>query len=129
MNEVLSKLQVEIRNIFRTESGNQAKVSSMTVYRFTDEKIYMPQTENPYLYIVLDGALRLYTPSGRMDYMTGQYAISKIDMPLYGTILSFSEQNDFLAIALYITNHEVITSVLDLDNALTEKIMKEAVPE
>lgn len=129
LNDVLSKLQFEIRNIFLAESGNNTNVSSMTVYRFTDEKIYMPQSENPYLYIVLDGTLRLYTPSGIMDYMAGQYSISKIDTPLYGTVLSFSKHHDFLAIALDITNYDVIASVLDLDNALTEKIMKETIPE
>ena len=129
MNEILSKLQFEIRTIFLTEIGSQANISSMTVYRFTDEKIDMPQKENPYLYIVLDGTLRLHTPSGIMDYMAGQYSISKIDTPLYGTVVSFSEHQDFLAIALDITINEVIASVLDLDNALTEKIMREAIPE
>lgn len=129
MNETLSKLQFEFRNIFLAEHGNEATVSSMTAYRFTDEIISMPQTENPYLYIVLDGTLRLYTPSGIMDYMAGQYSISKIDSPLYGTVLSFSEQHDFLAVALKITNNDVITSMLDLDNALTEKIVKKTITD
>lgn len=129
MDSILSKLRLEIQNTFRTENGNQANFSFMTAYRFTEAKINMPQTENPYLYLVLDGTLRLYTPSGIMDYISGQYSISKIDTPLYGTIISFSEQNDFLAIALELTNNEVIASVLDLDNTLTERIMKEAIPE
>lgn len=129
MDSVLSRLRLEIQNIFRTESGNQAKVSFMTAYRVTEAKINMPQTEKPYLYLVLDGTLRLYTPSGIMDYMPGQYSISKIDTPLYGTILSLSEQNDFLAIALELTSHEVIAAVLDLDNTLAERIVKEAIPE
>lgn len=55
MDSVLSRLRLEIQNIFRTESGNQAKVSFMTAYRFTEAKINMPQTEKPYLYLVLDG--------------------------------------------------------------------------
>lgn len=41
----------------------------------------------------------------------------------------FSEQNDFLAIALELTSHEVIAAVLDLDNTLAERIVKEAIPE
>lgn len=129
MDTILSRLRLEIRNIFRTESSNQAKVSSMTAYRVTETKIHMPLLENPYLYLVLDGAFRLYAPSGIMDYMAGQYSISKIDTPLYGTILSFSERNDFLAMALEFTSNEVIAVVLDLDNTLTERIMKEAIPE
>lgn len=129
MNEVLSNLQYEIRNIFLYENDDKVNISSMTVYRFTNEKIYMPKIENPYLYLVLDGTLQLHTPSGIMDYMAGQYSISKIDTPLYGTVLSFSEHHDFLAIALELTNYDVIASVLDLDNTLIEKIMKETVPE
>lgn len=48
MNEFLSKLQFEVRNIFLTKSDNKENISSMTAYRFTDKQIYMPQTENPY---------------------------------------------------------------------------------
>ena len=129
MDKILSRLRLEIRNIFRTENNNQAEVLFMTAYRFFNAKVNMPRTENPYLYLVIDGALRLYTPSGIMDYMAGQYSISKIDTPLYGTILSFSEQNDFLSLALELTSNEVIAVVLDLDNTLTEKIMKEALTE
>lgn len=105
------------------------KGQEIVVYCSNSEIIQMPQTETPYLYLVLDGALRLYTPSGIMDYMAGQYSISKIDTPLYGTILSFSEQSDFLAIAVELSSNEVIATVLDLDNVLTEKIMKEVIPE
>lgn len=55
----------------------------------------MPQTERPYFYIVLDGTLRLHTPSGMTDYMAGQYSVSKIDAPLRGTVLSFLDRQDF----------------------------------
>lgn len=72
----------------------------------------MPQTENPYLYIVLDGTHRLYTPSGIMDYMAGQYSVSKIDTPLSGTVLTFSKQQDFLALAVEFAPNDVITEVL-----------------
>ena len=129
MDKILSRLRLEIRNIFRTENNDQAEVSFMIAYRFFGAKVNMPQMENPYLYLVIDGALRLYTPSGIMDYMAGQYSISKIDTPLYGTVLSFSEQNDFLSLALELKSNDVIAAVLDLDNALTEKIMKETLTE
>lgn len=101
----------------------------MTAYRFTDEKNDMPKSGKPYLYVVLDGALRLHTPSGIMDYMAGQYSVSRIDTPLYGTIVSFSEKQDFLAVALDMSLDEIVSSALDLDNDITEKIMKEMVPE
>lgn len=123
MNGVLKHLQEEIRKLSPKEGIHPTGISKLTAYRFTTEKIQMPQTENPYLYIVLDGTLRLYTPSGIMDYMAGQYSVSKIDTPLSGTVLTFSGQGDFLSLAVEFTPNEVITEVLDLDNALTERIM------
>lgn len=105
-------LQEEIRNLPLEEGGNKTGIACITAYWFTTERIQMPQTENPYLYIVIDGALRLYTLSEIMDYMAGQYSVSKIDTPLSGTVLAFSKQQDFLALAVEFTPNDVITEVL-----------------
>lgn len=123
------KLQNKIRRLSLTEGSNKTDIPFVTAYRFTTKRIQMPQTENPYLYIVLNGTLRLYTPSGIMDYMTGQYSISKIDTPLSGSVLTFSEQQDFLAVAIEFTANDVISTVLELDNDLTEKIVGEKLSE
>lgn len=122
-------LQDEIRNLPLKEGANKTGIAYITAYRFTTEKIQMPQTEYPYLYIVLDGALRLYTPSGIMDYMAGQYSVSKIDTPLLGTVLAFSKKQDFLALAVEFSPNDVITEVLELDNELTERIIGEKLTE
>lgn len=95
------------------------------VYRFTEEKIPMPLLDNPYLYIVLDGMLRLHTPSGMMDYMPGQYSVSKIDTPFMGTVVHFSERQDFWALSIELTVNDVIITVLSLDNDLIQRIMNE----
>lgn len=129
MENMIQKLQKEIRKFTLEEGSNKTGIPFVTVYRFTNETIQMPNIENSYLYIVLDGALRLYTPSGIMDYMAGQYSISKIDTPLSGTVLTFSTNHDFLAVAIEFTVNDVITAILDLDNDLTEKIMDEKLEE
>lgn len=122
MITINKEIQDEIRSLPLKEGSNKTGIAHITAYRFTTEKIQMPQTENPYLYIVLDGTLRFYTPSGIMDYMAGQYSVSQIDTPLSGTVLTFSEQKDFLALAVEFTPNDVIAAVLDLDNELTERI-------
>lgn len=129
MYENSKNLQEEIRNLPLKEGINKTGIAFITAYRFTAEKIQMPQTENPYLYIVLDGTLRLHTPSGIMDYMAGQYSVSKIDTPLSGTVLMFSEHQDFLALTVELTPNDVITEVLELDSGLTERIMGEKLKE
>lgn len=122
-------LQKEIRDLPLEEGGNKTGIAYITAYRFTAEKVQMPQTKNPYLYLVLDGTLRLYTPSGIMDYTAGQYSITKIDTPLSGTVLTFSEQQDFLALAVEFTPNDVISEVLELDDGLTQRIMEEKLTE
>lgn len=129
MENIIKELQNELRTRFFMDGENHPKISAVKVYRFTDERIEMPQTDNPYLYIVLDGMLRLYTPSGIMDYMAGQYSVSKIDTHLSGTVLAFSEQQDFLAISIEFFHSDVIQTILELDNELTERIMSEQLSE
>lgn len=125
METIIQKMRKEMEKLTLETGGNQTGISGVTVYRFTEEKIQMPLLENPYLYIVIDGMLRLHTPSGIMDYMAGQYSVSQIDTPLMGTVLNFSEQRDFLACSIEFTVNDVITTVLNLDNDLTEKIINE----
>lgn len=123
--EGAKRLRAAIRSLPLEEGGNGTGIPCVTAYLFTTGKIPMPQTENPYLYIVLDGMLRLYTPSGIMDYMAGQYSVSKIDTPSAGSVLAFSERQDFLALAVAFIPSDVIAEVLELDNGLLGRILGE----
>lgn len=112
-----------LRSFPLKEGENKTAVPYFNIYRFTSKKIRMPQTDDPYLYVVADGSMRLYTPSGIMDYPAGQYSISEIDTPLFGHVLTFSDKGDFLAMSLGFTVNDVITVVLDLDDNLAEQIL------
>ncbi len=124
VDTIIQALQKQVRSLCSEEGGSPAGIPFVTAWRFTGERLRMPQTENPYLYLVLGGVLRLYTPSGIMDYMAGQCSVSQIDTPLSGTILTPSEKGDFLALSLEFTVNDVITAVLGPDNSLTEKILE-----
>lgn len=123
METAIQKICSETRKLPLKNGCNQTDVPFVTVYRFTEEKIQMPPSAEPYIYLVLDGTLRLHTPAGIMDYTAGQYSVSKIDTPEAGTVLCFSDQRDFLALAVELTVSDVITTVLKLDNSLTESIL------
>lgn len=123
MEIILNNLQQEIRKLQLGIGSYKTDIPYVTVCCFKDEQIKMPQMGNPYLYIIVDGNLRLHTPSGIMDYMAGQYSVSKIDTPLFGTVLSFSEKQDFLAAVIEFTVNDVITTILDIDNVILDKVM------
>lgn len=111
------------------EGCSKTAIPYLNIYRYTTEKIEMPQTENLYLYVVLTGSIRLYTPGGILDYVQGQYSVSEIDTPLFGHVLTFSENGDFLALSVGFTLHDVISVVLDLDGDLAEKIANDEIAE
>lgn len=123
MDENLLRLQNTVRALFLEAGGKPPAIPSVTPYRFTTTAVEMPHIDEPYLYLVLDGVLRLHTPSGIMDYMAGQYSLSKIDTPFSGTVLAFSGHQDLLAVSLTFTPSEVIETVLGLDDELMERIL------
>lgn len=122
MNRTLEKLTKEIRSMVNENGENQTALPFLKIYKFANSKIQMPKAEVPYIYLVLNGEMRLHTPSGIMDYIAGQYSISAIDTPTSGDVLSFSEQQDFLALAITFTLDDVLSVMLNLDDDLTAQI-------
>ena len=118
----VKKLCSVVRAFPLTEGENRTKLSCLVFYRSAEKEIEMPQTDDFYIYLVLDGSLRLYTPSGILDYMPGQYSVSKIDTPASGRVLTFAETGDFLALAVQFTLNDVLSVVLELDGNLAERI-------
>ena len=121
MNDI-EKICKIVRSFLLTEGENKTEIPFLSIYRSTDRKIDMPQLESFYIYVVLDGSIRLYTPSGIMDYLAGQYSVSKIDTSNSGYVLTFSDKGDFLALAIELTLNDVISVLLDIDGDFAEKI-------
>lgn len=119
----IQKLVKKIRLLSLNEECNKTALPYLLLYRHTQSKIKMPQLNNPYIYLVLDGSIRLYTPSGIMDYMAGQYSVSAIDTPTAGYVFTYSKQQDFLALTLEFTLNDVLSTAIDLDDKLMEQIM------
>lgn len=129
MKTALQELQSSVRALLPSAGSAPTGIPLLTACRAAVEEIRLPQTCGPYMYLVLDGTLRLHTPSGIMDYGPGQYSISQIDTPLSGRVLTFSEHGDFLALTLEFTPADIIASVLEIDNDLIEKITGERLTE
>lgn len=127
MQKKVQELIPFIRSFPLLEECNKTPISYLTVYHFITDIIKMPETQTPYLYFIVDGSMRLHTPSGIMNYMAGQYSISAIDTPISGHVLTFSKNMDFLALSIEFTLDEVISVVLDIDGDLAERIINSKV--
>ena len=122
MRKEMKRLCQMLRSFPLAEGENRTKLPFLSVDFYKTRKIDMPRTDHFYIYLVLDGSVRLYTPSGILDYLPGQYSVSKIDTPDSGYILTFSQQEDFLALSIELTLNDVISVLLDLDGDLAERI-------
>lgn len=107
----------------------KVSIPYLTVFKTNKSVIEMPKSDNLYIYIIVDGALRLHTPSGIMDYISGQYSVSAIDTPMSAEVLAFSYNNEFTAISIDFSFEEVISVILDLDNNLLEKILNSSLSD
>lgn len=122
MTDDIRKLCKLIYSYPLTEGVNKTKLPWLKICLSTQRKADMPQTENFYIYTVLDGSIRLFTPSGIMDYLPGQFSISKIDTPASGHVLTFSGNGCFLALVIELTLSDVTSVLLDLEGNLAEQI-------
>ncbi len=129
MQSPISHINNELRKLKYFKNYCQTDISYLQAYRFTDSKISMPQINNPYLYIVTGGSMRLHTPSGIMDYMQGQYSVSAIDTPQSAQVLTFSKENDFLALSIEFTLDDVISIVLDLQGDFAKRIIDSGIKQ
>lgn len=82
----------------------------------------MPELKKPYIFYIADGSIRLHTPSGILDYVSGQYSVSTIDMPFNGQVIALSENNDFLALSIVFTTDEVFSVLMSFYGNLARQI-------
>lgn len=127
MLETTQKMGNSVREFTNFCGSFQTEVPYLTLYKHTANPIKMPDSSMPYLYILIAGSLRLYTPSGIMDYVAGQYSISAIDTPSSGYALAFSDKEDFLALSIGFTLDDVISITLEMEGDLVERIISERV--
>lgn len=120
----MEKIANSVRMRVNSEGCYTTAIPDLSLYRYTQRSIQMPEPGAPYLYLLAAGSIRLHTPSGMMDYVAGQYFISAIDTPSSGYALAFSENTDFLALSIRFTLNDVISVVLDMDGDLAEKIVR-----
>lgn len=95
----------------------------MKAYRYNDKNIDFFSGLSHSLFYVVDGTIRLFTPSGILDYVSGQYSILTIDMPFSGQVISQSSHRDLLALSVEFTVSEVLSVLISFDGNLAQQIL------
>lgn len=122
MDRSLKELKQNLNDFPLQEGKNTTALPFFNIYRFTTQNISLPENSKSYLYLIVNGVLRLHTISGILDYIPGQYSVSTIDSPLSGQFLTVSGDSDFCTIEIELSLDDVISIMLDMDEQLTDKI-------
>lgn len=120
----------KIKNLIRKSDfflNKSNKIQDLTIYQFLTKKITLPKTNHIYLYLIIDGSIRLHTIHGILDFKEGQYFISSIDTPKEAFILHFSNNNDCLTLSLKINIKEVLNILVELQPSFISKIINEKI--
>jgi len=118
----LKELKQNLNDFTLQEGKNTTALPFFNIYRFTTQNIPLPENSKSYLYLIVNGVLRLHTISGILDYIPGQYSVSTIDSPLSGQFLTVSRDSEFCAIEIELSLDDVISIMLDMNEQLTDKI-------
>lgn len=125
MREKIHALYESVAPYLSQEGKNATPVSYINVCRFTQREVVLPNTTDPYLFVVVNGTLRLHSACGISDYEPGQYFASAITSPETGEFLSDSTPAPFIALLIELSVDDVISVILDIDGDLPERLFSD----
>lgn len=102
-------------------------IPGLTIYNSSHSRINLPNPNDMYFYIIVSGAIRIYTPSGIMDYVAGQYSISNIDMPQMGEKLD--EKSNLIMLIWKFSREDVFSVIREFNQQSIDKIIEKRLPQ
>lgn len=125
MIDKIQNLYSAVKPYLSVSEKNATPVPYIDVYCYNQKEIVLPDTANPYIFLVISGRMRLLFAEGIYEYGPGQYFISAIDSPRTGEIFSVSQENPFVALRVEFSVDDVISVMLDIDGDLPEVLFDE----
>lgn len=126
LNDILSSY---ISRFELTNGLNKTAIPYISILFCNQQNFLLPDMGNPYIFLVVNGNMRLYNENGFSDYSPGQYFISAINSPRTAETFSVLSENTFAALLIEFSLDDVISVMLDIDGDLPEKIFDENTSE
>ncbi|MGI6212394.1 MAG: hypothetical protein ACOYJJ_07425 [Anaerovoracaceae bacterium] len=81
MKEKIQNLYSAVRPYLSVSGKNTTSVPYIDAYRCDQKEIVLPDTADPYIFLIINGSMQLRYLEGIYHYDPGQYFISAIDSP------------------------------------------------
>lgn len=123
MQTKVNTLRKLLQNYSLKQGDHDTAIKYLKAYRYNDKNIDFSSGLSHSLFYAVDGTIRLFTPSGILDYVSGQYSILIIDMPFSGQVISQSSHRDLLALSVEFIVSEVLSVLISFDGNLAQQIL------
>ncbi|ANY66199.1 hypothetical protein BBD42_06775 [Paenibacillus sp. BIHB 4019] len=124
MGNEIENLYSSVNRFAITDGINRTIVPYLEIHSYREQDIIIPDTPNPFIYLVVNGTMRLHFATGVSDYAPGQYLISAIDSPKSGMALSASQSSPFLALYIEFSVDDIVSVMLDMEADFMGKIFE-----
>lgn len=121
----IQNLHTTIKPYLRLNEKTTTAIPYIDIYCYCQKELILPDTASPYIFLVINGNMRLHFAEGIYNYTPGQYFISAIDSPRAGELFSVSEISPFVALRVEFSVDDVISVMLDIDGNLPEVLFGE----
>lgn len=122
MTDKLQNLRSILQELSLAEGHNPTAIPYITAHKYSQAHIVIPDTPNPFIYLVVGGAMRLHPDAEFVDYSTGQYFVSAIDSPASALALGASPEAPFMAVSVEFCVEDIIGVMLDIDGDFPERL-------
>jgi len=123
MTGKLQNLRSILQQLSLAEGCNPTGIPYITAHRHALADVSIPDTPTPFVYLVVDGVMRLHTEAGLKYHSVGQYFVSAIDSPASALALDASPETPFLAVSAEFCVEDIIGVMLDIDGDFPERLL------
>lgn len=127
MENIIQNLYSSVKRFTISEGQNQTRIPYLEIHCYSQKDITIPDTPNPFIYLVVNGTMRLHFSTGVVDYAPGQYLISAIDSPISGQALSVSPTSPFLALYIEFSIDDIVSVMLDMEANFMEMVFEKEI--
>lgn len=97
------------------EGESPTSIPYLNVHRYDGHEVLMPSTSEPFLFIIVQGVLRLHLANEISEFKAGGHFVSSIDTPVAGESVRDASTSAFVAVSLNFSVADVVGVILDIE--------------
>jgi len=126
MNNLLFCLRTIINTSDCPDDTASMVLPYATLHRYRRNTILTPDTHTTFAYLVIDGAVRIASPSGEVEYSPGQYFVSSNTKGIAARVVAVADKAKHLALRFDFSTEDVVSVLRDMNDECTPDALEKS---